>query len=298
LPEVLKERNLLLAAIRSFFLDRGYLEVETPLRIPAPVPEPHIVPVESEGWYLQTSPELCMKRLLARGVPKLFQIARCFRKGERGRFHLPEFTMLEWYRAGIEYHALMEECEEMLREVAARLGVTATLSWQGREIDLASPWERITVAEAFERHAPYPVDEALARGVFDETLVVYVEPHLGVTTPTFLYDYPLELGALARPKPGNPDIAERFELYVATLELANGFSELTDPVEQRRRFEHDRELIRESGREPAPIPSRFLAELGEMPGAAGVALGVDRLAMLLFDRGVIDQVVAFTPEEL
>lgn len=291
-------RAVLIQALRAFFIDRGYLEVETPVRIPAPAPEAHIVPLTSEDWFLQTSPELCMKRLLAAGIPKIFQLCKCFRKGERGDRHLPEFTMLEWYAADSDYRGLMTDCEALLRHLAAAMGKGGVLEWQGRKIDLSPAWERLTVAEAFQLYAPCTVEEALAQDRFDEMLVEYVEPHLGIATPTFLCDYPAVLGALARLSPTNPSVAERFELYVAGLELANGFSELVDPVEQRTRFLAEQETIRLLGRDPGPMPERFLDALGAMPSAAGIALGVDRLVMLFADAEHIDQVVAFTPEIL
>lgn len=291
-------RAVLIQALRTFFIDRGYLEVETPIRIPASAPEAHIVPLNSEGWFLQTSPELCMKRLLAASIPKLFQICKCFRKGERGDRHLPEFTMLEWYAAGSDYRDLMTDCEALLRHLAAAMGKGGVLEWQGRRIDLAPEWERITVAEAFQRYAPCTVEEALAQDRFDEMLVEYVEPHLGMATPTFLYDYPAALGALARLSPSDPAVAERFELYVAGLELANGFSELVDPVEQRARFLAEQEAIRLQGRDCGPLPEVFLEALETMPPAAGIALGVDRLVMLFAGADNIDQAVSFTPEGL
>ncbi|HSH13514.1 MAG TPA: amino acid--tRNA ligase-related protein, partial [Desulfurivibrionaceae bacterium] len=163
---------------------------------------------------------------------------------------------------------------------------------------LEPPWERLSVANAFARYAGMSPEAALAGGIYEEVLVEKVEPHLGVTHPTFLYDYPAELAALARLKPGSPQVAERFELYLGGVELANGFSELTDPAEQRRRFEHERELIRRDGREPGPMPERFLRELAGLEGAAGIALGLDRLVMLLTGSGSLDAVVSFVPEEL
>ena len=285
-------------AIRRFFLDQDFLEIETPLRIPAPAPEPHIDAIASGEWFLQTSPELCMKRLLAADYPKIFQICRCFRAGERGDRHLPEFTMLEWYRAQTDYRTLMDDCEGLITRVAGELGLGSTVSWQGTRIDLAPPWERITVREAFARYASVTVEEALRRESFDEIMVSEIEPRLGRERPVFLYEYPASLGALARVKPDNPEIAERFELYIASLELANAFSELTDAAEQRRRFE-DAARARRRGNRPAyPMPERFLAALSWMPPSAGIALGVDRLAMIFADRAGIDAVVAFPPELL
>ena len=297
-PGGLWRRAHLMQAIRRFFIERRYLEVDTPVRLPAPAPEAHIFPEPADDWFLQTSPELAMKRLLAAGNERIFQICKCFRRAERGPRHLPEFTMLEWYRAGIDYLELMQECEELLAFLAAEILRTDTLQVAGRNVSLPPPWEKLSVAEAFARHAPIPMDQALAEDRFDETLVEDIEPHLGWGMPTFLYDYPAVLGALARCKRGQPEVAERFELYLGSLELANGFSELTDPAEQRQRFADDRQLIEAAGRRPGPMPDKFLAELAEMPEAAGIALGVDRLAMLFADAASIDEVVSFTPEEL
>lgn len=265
--------------------------METPLRIPAPAPEAHIIPQPAGAWFLQTSPELCMKRLLARGIPRLFQICKCFRQEERGRRHLPEFTMLEWYRAGADYFSLMDECEELLAAVAAALG-------DGAALDLSLPWQRLTVEEAFRRYAGMTAVQALAADLFDQLMVEKIEPHLGRPRPTFLYDYPAELAALARKRPDNPGLAERFELYIDGLELANGFSELIDPAEQRQRFVEEQRRIAATGRIPPPMPEKFLAELAAMPPAAGIALGLDRLAMLLLGAESIEAVIAFPPEDL
>lgn len=290
----LEQRARILQAIRAFFVERSYLEVETPHRLPGNAPEPHIDAVPSGDRFLHTSPELCMKRLLAAGYPKLFQICRCWRQGERGARHLPEYTMLEWYRSGANYTALMGECEHLLRALAP----SGRMTWQGRTIDLTTPWERLTVAEAFARYAGLTPEEALAAGRFDEVIALQIEPHLGLERPTFLTEYPAACAALARKSPDNPEVAERFELFIAGLELANAFSELTDPVEQRRRFERDELARRAAGKPPYPSPEKFLTELETMPPAAGIALGVDRLVMLLSGSATIDEVVAFTPEEL
>ncbi|KIH76194.1 lysyl-tRNA synthetase, class 2 [Geoalkalibacter ferrihydriticus] len=290
----LMERARIIQMIRAFFIEHDYLETETPHRVPGNAPEGYIAPVASETWFLHTSPELAMKRLLAAGYPRLFQICRCWRHAERGSRHLPEFTMLEWYRAQADYRDLMAECEMLLN----RLVPGGELVRAGRAIDLRPPWERLSVAEAFARHTATTPQQALAADRFDEIIAFEIEPHLGSGRPTFLIDYPAPLAALARKKPDNPEIAERFELYIAGLELANAFSELTEPVEQRARFAQEETIRRSAGQPPYPMPEKFLAELAHMPPAAGIALGIDRLVMLLTGAAAIDEVVAFTPEDL
>jgi lysyl-tRNA synthetase class 2 len=292
--QALTERSRIIQDIRNFFVNRGYLEMETPHRIPVNAPEPHIDALASGDWALHTSPELTMKRLLAAGYEQLFQICRVWRDGERGQYHLPEFTLLEWYRAGTDYHGLMTECTELLFVLVPE----GKISRQGRTIDLTVPWQQLTVTEAFSQYASMGLDEALDSDRFEEILTTEVEPHLGKARPTFLTEYPSSLAALARTKPGEPQIAERFELYIDGLEVANAFSELTDPHEQRNRFEADEQARRSAGKTPYPLPEKFLNELAAMPASAGIALGLDRLIMLLTDAVNIDEVVAFTPDDL
>jgi lysyl-tRNA synthetase class 2 len=294
----LRARANILQAIRLFFIHEGYLEVETPHRIPAPAPESHIDAVPSGSWFLHTSPELCMKRLLAAGYEKIFQICRCWREGERGSQHTPEFTLLEWYRANSDYLGLMEECEALIQRVASTLGLSETLRYHGQTIELSPPWERISVDDAFQRYAHIPMKKALAEHCFDEIMVEEIEPHLGRSKPTFLYDYPGERAALARLRKKDPSLAERFELYIGGLELANAFSELIDAEEQRKRFLSEQSYRRSLSKLSYPLPQKFLKELKAMPPAAGIALGVDRLVMVMLDAHTIDDVVAFTPEEL
>lgn len=296
--KALEQRAHILQGIRQFFVERGYLEVETPHRIPTPAPESHIDAVPSLTWFLHTSPELCMKRMMAAGYDKIFQICRCWRERERGRLHLPEFTLLEWYRAGGDYLSLMDECEEMIRFVAQVTSMGRTIHFRDCEIDLSSPWDRVSVFETFQHNARPTLAEALEKDLFDEIMVQEIEPKLGLRKPTFLYDYPAERGALARLKNEDPAVAERFELYMGGVELANGFSELVDPEEQRRRFTVENENRQARGKPIYSMPDRFLAELKDMPPAAGIALGVDRLVMVFSDARTIDEVVAFTPEEL
>ncbi|MGM0663570.1 MAG: EF-P lysine aminoacylase EpmA [Thermodesulfobacteriota bacterium] len=297
-----KERTLrlrarLLGAVREFFTARGYLEVETPILVSAPVPEPHIEFIETSLGVLQPSPEVYMKRLLSAGHPRIFQIARCFRDHERGDRHLPEFTLLEWYRAGTDYWGLMEECEDLVRTVAGRLGVGPALTYLGKAVNLEPPWRRMTVAGAFDRYAPMSLEEALSSGRFDELLVAHVEPGLGMPGPVFLHDYPASMASLSRLRAHDPGVCERVELYMGGMEIANGFSELTDPSEQFRRFQRDVEERNRLGRKAFRIPEAFLDAVKHMPAAAGMALGIDRLVMVLADCRRIDDVVAFTPED-
>ena len=288
----------MIQAMRLFFINHGYLEVETPLLIPAPAPEVHIDTVGCGDWFLHASPELCMKRLLAAGYPRLFQICHCFRNKERGQRHLPEFTMLEWYQAGSDYQKIMLECQALLCFVFRELGCGPTLCYRGDSVDLQPPWEMITVAAAFDRHAPLSMSEALRTDCFDEMMVCHIEPALGRVKPTFIYDYPLHSGCLARAKKDDPRLAERFELYIGGLELANAFSELTDAEEQRHRFQKAEQERVALGKPAYPVAERFLTALADLPEAAGIALGIDRLAMIVTDRAAIDDVVAFAPEDL
>ncbi|MBT8340634.1 MAG: EF-P lysine aminoacylase GenX [Desulfatitalea sp.] len=294
----LQQRAAILRAIRDFFVTHAFLEVETPVRIPAPAPEVHIDAEPSGDWFLQTSPELCMKRLLAAGFPKIYQICKCFRARERGGRHLPEMTLLEWYAAGSDYRRMMVQTQALLIHVAEQVGRYPRLSYQGRSINLSPPWHRVTVAQAFEIYTETTVDQALDQGRFDELMGLRIEPRLGWDRPLFLFDYPARCGALARLKSGDPQVVERFELYIGGLELCNAFSELTDTVEQHRRFAHDAGMRQQMGKTVYPWPETFLDVLDHMPEAAGNALGIDRLVMLLTDAKCIDAVVAFTPEGL
>jgi lysyl-tRNA synthetase class 2 len=298
LQQNLQLRAHIIWAIRNFFVDNDYLEVETPIRIPAPAPEAHIDAVESENWFLQTSPELCMKRMLSAGLHRIFQICKCFRQKERGRLHLPEMTLLEWYRAGSDYQEIMKECEALIGNIARKIGSEDILIYEGKEIRLTAPWPRISVSDAFKKYGSISLKEALEQDQFDDIMVAEIEPNLGQIQPVFLYDYPASRGALARLKPQDPQYAERFELYIGGLEICNAFNELTDPVEQRTRFEREQDHRRESGKSVYPMPDKFLTALNDLPEAAGNALGIDRLTMLFADSRQIDEVVAFTPEEL
>jgi lysyl-tRNA synthetase class 2 len=206
--------------------------------------------------------------------------------------------MLEWYAAGESYVDLMQRTEELVRHVARGLGVGDFLSYQGLTVNLSAPWQRLTVSNAYRRFASISAEEALAQGRFDELMGLEIEPHLGQGRPVFLVDYPADKASLARLKPGDRAVAERFELYIGGLELCNGFSELNDAAEQRRRFQAEQDLMRAAGKPAYPLPEKFLAALDDLPPCAGNALGVDRLVMLFCDAAAIDEVVAFTPEGL
>ncbi|MEI6305834.1 MAG: EF-P lysine aminoacylase EpmA [Deltaproteobacteria bacterium] len=291
---ILYLRAAIIQSIRSYFISRDFLEVETPLRIPANAPEEHIEPIMSDDQYLQTSPELCMKRLLCRGYGKIFQISRCWRNNERGRNHVPEFTMLEWYRADSDYRDIMNDCEDLLAWVSEK-SIVADLPLK---TSLTGKIQLITVQNAFAQFASKDMHAAVSDGSFDELMVTMVEPGLANISPVILFDYPARMASLARIKDEDQLIAERFELYAGGLELANGFSELNDPDEQRSRFEMSNSHRMAKGYPPLPLPEPFLKELSSMPRSAGIALGVDRLVMLCTGATMIDDVLAFTPEDL
>ena len=294
----LKIRARTVQAVRDFFIGKDYLEIETPCRIPAPAPEEHIDAEISGDWFLQASPELCMKRLLAAGYPRIFQICKCFRQNERGSKHLPELTMLEWYTSEADYFDMMAQTEDLVRFVAENINSGNHLVYQGNKIDLKKPWPKISVAEAFKKFTSTTLKKALSEDLFDELMTSEIEPKLGRKKPVFLYDYPASLASLSMIKSDNPSIAQRFELYIAGLELCNAYTELTDPEEQKKRFEIEQNKRHGLGKRVYPMPEKFLEALEFMPGASGNALGIDRLVMLFADTTKIDDVVTFTPEEL
>ncbi len=300
--EGLHLRAALFRSIREFFYGQNFLEVDTPVRQPTMIPESYIEPIPAEAWFLQTSPEQCMKRLLSRGAGRIFQLSPCFRKGESGKKHLEEFTMLEWYRVDADYVQLMDDCQNLLRSVMAdlleekRFGPVLEHSCL-QKMELHGQWERMSVEDAFLAFCPMPAGEALSNDMFEIMMVEYVEPQLGRTRPLFLYDYPTRCGSLARRKSSDPGVVERFEMYVNGLELANGFSELTDVEEQRSRFNQEIVRIKDMTGRDARIPERFLDDLEQIECAAGIALGVDRLLMLIMSSETIDDVVPFSPAD-
>jgi lysyl-tRNA synthetase class 2 len=294
----LERRALIHEHIRAFFKDRDFLEVETPVRAPAIAPEEFITPFHSEEWLLAASPELHMKRLLSAGYERIYQFSHCFRKGERGRWHNPEFILLEWYRAGAGYTEIIEDIEHLISSTAAALGLkNSQIGYQGQKIDIALPWPRVTVREAFINAAGWdPVAEPDSLR-FDTDFVLKVLPAFSPHLPTVLIDYPAPMAALARLKPGNPLIAERAEVFIGGLELANAYSELTDAKEQAKRFRETIEKIKKERGEEMPLPQKFLDAVPRLPPCGGVALGVDRLVMLFCNASSIDEVMAFTTDE-
>lgn len=309
--DALRLRAELLGRIRRFFAARGVLEVDTPILSAAAATDPHLEsfateyagPGGSRRLYLQTSPEFAMKRLLAAGSGPIYQVAHAFRQGEYGSRHNPEFTLLEWYRTGCDHHGLMDEVEALVRTLL-----------EGRRPLGAG--ERLSYAQAFRRHAGVdPLRDDVARlrrraqehGIalgaakpgerdawLDLLLTHVVEPELGRTGPTFLYDYPPSQAALARVRPDTPPVAERFELYVDGMELANGFHELGDAREQARRFAADLQQRKARGLAEVPSDTRLLAALeAGLPPCAGVALGLDRLLMLAAGRKRLSEVLSF-----
>lgn len=293
----LRERALILQTVRNFFISHDFLEVQTPVLVSTLAPEPYIEAIEVPLGnncvrYLITSPELNLKRLVSDGLEQIFQITPAFRKNERGIKHLTEFTLLEWYAVQKDYIWLMEFCEELLRHVAKVLNHWPVLSYGNMQIRLDKPFYRISVQEAFVRWAGWnPVSDYDADR-FDLDMVEKVEPHLPSDRPVFLLDYPVQCGGLARRSARDTRLAERVELYAGGLELANGFSELTDVREQVERFRHDFAKMLEMGRRPYPWPDAFLQCLERLSPCAGMAMGLDRLVMFLTNAMVIDEVVA------
>ncbi|HSW58005.1 MAG TPA: amino acid--tRNA ligase-related protein [Dehalococcoidales bacterium] len=292
----LEYRARTLAGIRAFFTEEDFLEIDTPIRVPAVAPEQFIAAYTSEGWFLSTSPELQMKRLLAAGYRRIFQIARCFRKDERGRHHNPEFTMLEWYRAGADYNQIIADTENLVLFLAGKNGLGRQLSYQGHKIDLSPPWPRITVREAYIHQAGWDPFIHFDGQRFDDDMVDKIIPSFPVSRPVVIMDYPPQCAALARLKAGHPAAAERAEIFLAGLEIANIYSELTDPAEQVRRFKEEMKIILEAGR-PSTWPQKFIEAVPQMPPCGGIALGIDRLVMLFSDTASIDEVMAF-PSDL
>jgi elongation factor P--(R)-beta-lysine ligase len=289
----LRRRARVIAGIREFFTGEGFLEVETPVLMPYIASEQFTIPFEGPGWYLSTSPEIYMKQLIAAGYGNLFQLCHAFRREEKGQFHQPEFTMLEWYRLHTDYLGIVRDTENLCNSLATRLGVAGPLPYQGRFIDLTPPWPQLTVSEAFRRHAGWDPLESPDGERMDHDLVDKVMPAMPPGRPLVLLDYPAEAGAMARLKPGDRRAAERAEIFIGGMEIANIYSELTDAGEQEQRLRQEvHRLEHEEGRH-RELPEAFLAAVKRLPECGGVALGVDRLVMLFCDAASIEEVVSF-----
>lgn len=305
----LRAREKIIREIRRCFGDWGFLEVSTPSRVRSPGQEVHLDAVAAgEGHWLITSPEYHLKRLVADGLGPLFEIARCWRADEVGPHHRTEFTMLEWYRPDQPLERLASDCEALLQLAFQAAGRDPVA------LGIDRPFRRTTVRELFAAHAgialagdePAPVlrqaavEAGVALGsatawddIFYQVFLDRIEPALGKSAPTFVFDWPKPLGALARPHPDDPRLVERFELYAGGLELANAFGELTDPVEQRRRFEEEARLRAARGKAVYPVDEALLEALPRMPPTAGIALGLDRLIMLALGCADISEVLSF-----
>ncbi len=279
LIDSLQFRDAVMRDIRAFFYDRNYVEVETPIRLKIPCMELHIDAEPCGDHFLRTSPEMFHKQLLADGHPRIFEVGKCFRKGERGPLHNPEYTMLEWYCAGADYMDMLEE-------------TTAMISHIWKESDLV--WKIYTVSEAFKEYAGWDPAGNYNEDRFDIDLVEKVEPAFKkLGGGVILKDYPVEAAALSRKKPDNPKVAERWELYIDGIELANAYSELTDSKEQRLRFEECAEQRKALEKIVYPLDEIFLRSLEKMPESGGVALGVDRLLMLMAGEQSLDGIISF-----
>ncbi len=324
-------RGRMKAAIRRWFEDQDFIEVETACLQVSPGNEAHLHAFATEFWteagasmplYLHTSPEFACKKLLAAGEAKIFTFAPVFSNAERGPLHSPEFTMLEWYRAGEPYETLWDDCQRLL-QIAADVTKQSAWTWRERSCDVAKPYEPSSLDQTFQRYAGIALDGtygaasvdrdalatlAAAQGlrvadddtwsdIFSRVLAERIEPRLGLGQPSVLMQYPAHEAALARRLPADPRVAERFELYVCGVELANGFGELTDADEQRRRFEAEMDEKARVHSRRYPIDEDFLAALSLMPPAAGCALGFDRLVMLATGATHIDQVL-WTPVDV
>lgn len=287
----LHKRAAILRAVRRWFDDQGFIEAEPAALVASPGAETHIDAFEVGGRYLHTSPEFAMKKLLAAGEARIFYLGKCWRRGETSPLHAEEFTMLEWYRADAPYEQVMDDCVEIARAAAKAAG-TALFEWAKRSCDPFTAAERITVHEAFEQLSPVPMPDN--SDSFSAALVQYVEPQLGDGALTVLSEYPIREAALARRSPRDASVAERFELYACGVELANGFGELTDPVEQRARLIEAMDEKHKRYGQSWPIDEDFLAALTHMPAASGVALGFDRLVMLATGARHINDVL-WTP---
>ena len=323
--EFLQTRHQIIRGIRKWFDQQNFIETETPLLVSAPSPEAQLFPVKTEKGYLITSPEYQMKRLLVGGFDKIFQITRCFRDAENSPQHNPEFTMLEWYRTYQPLERLMTDIEQFV----LHLSDSVKSNLLSKKIPLP-PWPRKSVSALFKKHIGIKLDgsetsyelrkkaelsghEKLFHDLPDSSKLTdslayeqtffrlwnYIQNRFSQSTPVFVFDWPLPLASLARKNPMRKEFAERVELYVNCMELANGFAELTDPIEQRRRFEQDLKNRKSEGRETVPLDKKLLKSLEQgLPECSGMALGIDRLIMWLCGTDNIQDVICFTEDEV
>ncbi len=291
----LELRSRILHEIRSFFISRSFIEVETPVRVAAPALETHIDAEPSGDHFLRTSPELHMKRLVAAGYDRIFQMGPCFRRNERGRLHHPEYTMLEWYRTHADYMDILDDCTALVRHLAETTLPSPAIGIPGHTVRLDEPWRIHEVGTLFEELAGWNPVGAFDADRFDLDLVNVIEPALrACRAPVILKDYPREAAALARLDPGHPGTAQRWELYVAGIEIANAYSELTDAAEQRARFERVAGTRAAMGKDVYALDHDFLNALEKgLPPCGGIALGVDRLVMLFAGAETLDAVLPF-----
>lgn len=328
--DYLKKRAAIIDQIRAFFKADGFLEIDSPLLVKSPGMEPYLEVFEtklldnnrvSKPAYLLTSPEYAMKKLLAAGMSKIFTICKSFRNGEGlSPKHNSEFTIMEWYRANANYEDIMRDCENLFVQLAWNLFNSNILRYQGKNYDLTAPWERISVSEAFAKYCEIDTETLLdekrlleagkKRGftvasdttweqIYNQFFLNDIDPHLGEHRPTIIYDYPASQASLAKRSDKDPRFAERFEFYIAGIELGNAFSELTDAKEQLKRFELERAQRVALGKTMYDIDMDYIAALESgIPPTGGIAVGIDRICMLFADTNQIDDVLIFPVHEL
>lgn len=328
--EFLHKRERIIDEIRAFFKADGFLEIDSPLMVKSPGMEPYLEVFETtlidgeqnkQRAFLLTSPEYALKKLLVAGIPKLFSICKSFRNGEGlSHKHNPEFSIMEWYRTNADYTDIMQDCENLFAHLATKLGTENTWEYQGKKYELTTPWERISVATAFEKYCGIDIDTMLdeqkikAAGIqrgfqvsenttweqmYNQFFLNDIEPHLGVDRPTIIYDFPASQASLSKKKATDPRFAERFEFYVAGIEMGNAFSELTDAQEQLKRFEIERAERQMLGKTMYDIDMDYIEAIKTgLPPTGGIAVGIDRIVMFFANARTIQDVLVFPATEL
>lgn len=323
--QILRTRSQIIQTVREYFITHGFLEVDTPNLVSSLIPESYLEYFKtklidrkgtSRAMYLTTSPESSLKKLLAGGIGNCFEITKSFRNNETdSATHNPEFTILEWYRINSTYEDIMKDCEDLFLFLLKKLKLPKMLNYQSHKVDLTPPWERLSLVKAFKKYAHMDLERCLTdermrtqavkksylvspqttwEEIFNQIILNEIEPHLGThDSPTILFDYPSSEAALAQKKPEDPRFAERFELYIAGLELGDCYTELIDPKEQEKRFEKEQILRKQKGKMEVPADTDFLEALKAVPLCSGIAVGLDRLVMLFTDSPRIQDVLAF-----